>query len=212
MNVSALCWQVGHSTWRGWQCPHSTKSGTAHNALIQPILSVDQQCPSSVKNTEYRTLLVLSRGAFHERFFHHNSNSMEISSCSHLSCSAVIVMEFSTLNDSCDVMACAKLCSDRMHCKKKQFSIEVELRWQNHSLNAPPPTPRPCLWIDFTQICYANMYTYIYAISFHMGIYLSLHHIPLYHIFVICIDDKIIITIGIYVKMFLLFFELWIFL
>ena len=51
---------------------------------------------------------------FHEWFFHHNSNSMEISFCSHPSCSEVITIKFCTRHDSCAVMPCAKFCSDMM--------------------------------------------------------------------------------------------------
>ena len=54
----------------------------------------------------------ISRGPFHERFFHGNSNSMEISFCSHPSCSTVIAVKFCTWHDSCAVVARAKFCSD----------------------------------------------------------------------------------------------------
>ena len=47
-------------------------------------------------------------GSFHERFFHHNSNLMEISFCSHPCCSEGIAMKFFTW------MTCAKFCSDIM--------------------------------------------------------------------------------------------------
>ena len=43
-----------------------------------------------------------------------NSNSMEISLCSHWRCIEVIAMKFCTWQDSCAVMACAKFCSDLM--------------------------------------------------------------------------------------------------
>ena len=55
-------------------------------------------------------------GLFHEWFFHHNSNSMEISFCFHWSCSAVIAMKFCTWLNSCAVMTCAKVCSDMLPC------------------------------------------------------------------------------------------------
>ena len=53
------------------------------------------------------------RGPFH-RFFHHNSNSIKISFCSHPCCSEVIAMKFCTWHDSCAVMPCAKFSSDTM--------------------------------------------------------------------------------------------------
>ena len=54
----------------------------------------------------------LSGKIFPERFFHRNSNWMDISFCSHPSCSEVIAMEFSTWHDSSAVMPCAKFCSN----------------------------------------------------------------------------------------------------
>ena len=55
-----------------------------------------------------------SWGPFHDfqRFFHRNSNSVEISFCSHPSYNQVIAMKFYTWHDSCAVVACAKFCSD----------------------------------------------------------------------------------------------------
>ena len=51
-------------------------------------------------------------GPFHEQFFCHNSNLLEISLCLHPRCSEVITMKFCTCHDSTAVMACAKFCSD----------------------------------------------------------------------------------------------------
>ena len=54
------------------------------------------------------------RGPFHERFFHRNSNSMEISFHSHLNSNSAITTKFCTWHDSCAVVACAKICCDPM--------------------------------------------------------------------------------------------------
>ena len=54
----------------------------------------------------------LSRKIFPERFFHPNSNWMDISFCSHPSCSEVIAMKFCTWHDSPAIMTCAKFCSN----------------------------------------------------------------------------------------------------
>ena len=43
----------------------------------------------------------------HERFFHRNSNSMEISFCSHPSYIKMIDIKFCTWHDNCAVVACA---------------------------------------------------------------------------------------------------------
>ena len=45
-------------------------------------------------------------------FFHHNSNVMEISYCSHLNFNQPIAPSFFTCHDSCAVMACAKSWND----------------------------------------------------------------------------------------------------
>ena len=57
---------------------------------------------------------LLNWDPFHEWFFHHNSNLMEILFCSHPSCNEVIAMKFCTGHDSCAVVGCAKFCSDMM--------------------------------------------------------------------------------------------------
>ena len=51
---------------------------------------------------------------FHKRFFHRNSNSMEISFHSHLDSNTVIATKFCTWHGSCAVVACAKICCDLM--------------------------------------------------------------------------------------------------
>ena len=84
----------------------------------------------------------IARGPFHERFFHCNSNSMQISFCSHPSFNKVIGMKFCTWHDSCAVMVCAKICSKilshiKIELHQSQFSIEFELWWKNRSWNRP---------------------------------------------------------------------------
>ena len=71
--------------------------------------------------------------------FHRNSNFMEISFCSHPSCSEMIAMEFCTWQDSCAVMACAKFCSDvipynRVTLKQIFYRIWITI-WKNGSWN-----------------------------------------------------------------------------
>ena len=48
------------------------------------------------------------------RFFHRDSNSMEISFHSHLDSNTVIATKLCTWHDSCAVVACAKICCDLM--------------------------------------------------------------------------------------------------
>ena len=57
-------------------------------------------------------------GPFREWFFHHDSNSMEVSYCSHPSSCQVITMNFCVWHDSCVVMACAKF---DCNCTKTNF-------------------------------------------------------------------------------------------
>ena len=52
------------------------------------------------------------RGPFHKQFFHRNSNSIEISICSHQSCIKEITMKYCTEYNSCAVVACVKINSD----------------------------------------------------------------------------------------------------
>ena len=49
-------------------------------------------------------------GPFHDVY--RNSNSMEISFCSHPSCIGVIATQFCTWHESCAIVACVKFCSD----------------------------------------------------------------------------------------------------
>ena len=87
-------------------------------------------------------LIIVSQiwDSFHEQFFHCNSNLLEISFCSHSSCSEVIAMKFCTWLDNCAAVACAKFCGSwysTMELHEKQFSIEFELLWENLSWNGP---------------------------------------------------------------------------
>ena len=56
------------------------------------------------------------RGPLHNKFFDHNSNSIEISSCSYPSCGWVITVKFCTCHDSCTVMTCAKFHNNNIAC------------------------------------------------------------------------------------------------
>ena len=73
---------------------------------------------NSVLSIYFRHLLnriLDSKGPFHEWFFNCNSNSMEISYCSHRISSGVIAMKFCSLHDRCAVLRCAQFCSDMVH-------------------------------------------------------------------------------------------------
>ena len=72
-----------------------------------------RQC--NVKS-QYIPMIIHTEALFTKRCFHHNSNSQEISLCSHPSCNEVIATKFCTCHDSCAVMACAKFCSDMILC------------------------------------------------------------------------------------------------
>ena len=61
---------------------------------------------------EWFTGLSIDRGTFNKRFFHRNSNSMEISFCSNPGWDKAIALKFCTWHDSCTVVACAKFCSN----------------------------------------------------------------------------------------------------
>ena len=83
-------------------------------------------------------------GPFHQRWFHRNSNSVEISCCSHPCCSELIVMKLCTLHHSCAIAACAISSSDpvlyTMELHKNLFSVEFQLRWKKRSWNGPLAT------------------------------------------------------------------------
>ena len=84
--------------------------------------------------------LQMPRSPFHKRSFQHNSNLMEMSLSSHPNHSKGITMEFCTGQDSCAVMACAKLVAIQyptMNWYENQFSIKFELRWRNQSWTGP---------------------------------------------------------------------------
>ena len=65
------------------------------------------QIPVNIKSSE---------GDFTNNFFHHISNSMEITFFSHPSCSEVIAMKSCTWHNWCADMACAKFCSYMTPC------------------------------------------------------------------------------------------------
>ena len=67
-------------------------------------------------------------GPFHERYFHCNSDSMEISFCSYPSCKEMIAMKFCTWHDSFADMACAKFCNNICYkalCSKNNFPLNL---------------------------------------------------------------------------------------
>ena len=81
-----------------------------------PYLPVNSSDLHSIIGYKYSSPSNVCQRPISQTIFHRNSNSMEISCCSHPSCSEVIVKEFCTWHDSCAVVACAKFCSDIMPC------------------------------------------------------------------------------------------------
>ena len=89
----------------GWP---AVKYEEVHHALFDRIVTSSQSIniegqgkhPSEIRNS------------CHKQFFHHNSNVMEISFCSHPNTNEVIATIFGTWHDSWAVMACAKFCCD----------------------------------------------------------------------------------------------------
>ena len=82
------------------------------------------------------------RGPFYQRFFQHNSDSLEISSCAHAIFSETITTKFCIWHDSCAVVPCAKFCSDMIPCNdvtsKPNFHriwIALKNRWWNGLLD-----------------------------------------------------------------------------
>ena len=65
---------------------------------------------------------------FHLRFFHHNSNSMEISFSSNSITGDHIATKFGTCHDSPAVVLCAKHCSDHY------ISIWMRAKWNFHHI------------------------------------------------------------------------------
>ena len=68
------------------------------------------------------------RDPFHKRFFHHNSNSMEISFSSNSVTDDYIATKFGTCHDSPAVVSCAKYCSDHY------VSIWMRAKWNFHHI------------------------------------------------------------------------------
>ena len=119
------------------------------------------------------TALAVWWGPFHERFFHHYSNSMELSLCSHSSCSEVIAMNFCTWHDVRTVVAC-KNCSDVIHnnsrsCTSSKFlsnlnydgKIVSEMRTWYQWLFAPTHVSL-CISLYMCMYIYTHIYIYIY--------------------------------------------------
>ena len=65
---------------------------------------------------------------FTNNFFHHNSNVMEISFCSHPNTNKVIATIFGTWHDSWAVVACAKFCCDMV------TSNWIRAKWNFHRI------------------------------------------------------------------------------
>ena len=105
-----------HVVWSTIKSPYPTVS------LYSPIYS------------QFRALCEFKiRGPFYVRYFHGNSNSMEISFCSHPSCGEAIAIKCCTWHDSCAVVACAKLYSNTIpyngvtlkpNCRRIWISVE----------------------------------------------------------------------------------------
>ena len=67
--------------------------------------------------------------SFHERFFHRNSNSMEILSRSHPKCGVVIAMQFCTWHDGCLGAACTDFVSDLLSYNGVKLNPIVHQNW-----------------------------------------------------------------------------------
>ena len=65
---------------------------------------------------------------FHKRFFHHNSNLMEISLSSNSITDGHIATKFGTCHDSPAVVLCAKCCSDHF------ISFWMRAKWNFHHI------------------------------------------------------------------------------
>ena len=81
---------------------------------------------------------------FHERVFHRNSVWMEISFYSHPSCNTVIVMKFCTCHASCDVVTCAKACSDMFPYNGVTLNLPSDLNHVGKSFVEGAPDLKPC--------------------------------------------------------------------
>ena len=67
-------------------------------------------------------------GPFHQRFFHHNSNLMEISLSSNLITGDHIAIKFDTCQDSPAVVPCDKFCSNRF------ITVWMRAKWNFHHI------------------------------------------------------------------------------
>ena len=72
------------------------------------------QQASEVHDSGTGCIRSLTWAPFHKRFFHRNSNSMEIIFHSLLGSNTLIATKFCTWHNSCAVVACAKICCDLM--------------------------------------------------------------------------------------------------
>ena len=90
-----------------------------------------------------------TRAPFHYRFFHRNSNSMEISFHSHLDSKIVIATKFCTWHDSCAVVACAKICCDLMASNGIMTSRSFRRIWiagKKPLVKRAPGVPKAGIW------------------------------------------------------------------
>ena len=114
--------------------------------------------------------LGVASGPFHEQFFCHNSNLLEISLCLHPRCSEVVTMKFCTCHDSTAVMACAKFCSDIIPSSGVTLKSTFHWIWitleKSHSWYGPLVIISPdvhhtigsflsSLWVDFSNLCFS---------------------------------------------------------
>ena len=106
-----------------------------HGLFIHEGISVATR-PATGQYHHDRYVLLSFWGPFHERLFHRNSNSMDISFCSDPLYIWGVAMKLYTWHDMSAVVACAKVCSDMMPYNGvtlNQFSVKFELRWKIRS-------------------------------------------------------------------------------
>ena len=88
---------------------------------------------------------------FHLQFFHHNSNVMEISFCSHPNTNKDITTIFGTWHDSWAVVACGKFCCNMV------ISNWITAKWNFHRIwivmeKSLVKWARTTVSVDFTHI------------------------------------------------------------
>ena len=92
-----------------------------------------------------------TRGPFHKRFFHRNSNLIKISFYSPPRCSELIAMKFCTWHDSFAVVACGKFCSDMVPydgITLKSIFIEIWITMENLFVKWAPVPIHPTLTLS----------------------------------------------------------------